>query len=76
MNHLLKKYREEVRPELMKEFGYKSIMQVPRLEKIVVNIGVGDAAHNSKLLDAAMEELAAITGQNQLLREQKIYCRF
>lgn len=71
MNHLLKKYREEVRPELMKEFGYKSIMQVPRLEKIVVNIGVGDAAHNSKLLDAAMEELAAITGQKPIITRAK-----
>ena len=60
---LLKKYREEIIPDLQKKFKYKNIMQVPRLEKIVVNMGVGEAIENSKALDAAMEDLMVITGQ-------------
>ncbi len=60
---LLKKYREEVVPDLQKKFKYKNIMQVPKLEKIVVNMGVGEAIENSKALDAAMDDLMTITGQ-------------
>ena len=59
-----KKYLEEVSPELQKEFGYKSVMQIPRLEKITVSVGVGEATTNKKLLDAAVKELEQITGQH------------
>jgi len=57
------KYQKEAVPGLMKAFGYKNVMQVPRLEKAVVNMGVGGAAHDSKLLDNAMNDMAEITGQ-------------
>jgi large subunit ribosomal protein L5 len=60
---LKERYREEVVPALMKEFGYKNVMQVPRLAKIVVNIGLGEAIQNPKALDSAGEDVAAITGQ-------------
>lgn len=57
------KYKEEIIPALIKEFNYKSIMQVPRLEKIVINQGIGDAVADKKLVDVALAELANITGQ-------------
>ncbi len=60
---LKKRYREEVVPELSKRFGHRNVMEVPRLEKIVVNKGVGEAAENQKALDGAVEELRRITGQ-------------
>ncbi|MDR1399063.1 MAG: 50S ribosomal protein L5 [Treponema sp.] len=60
---LKKIYREQILPELFKEFGYSSKMQTPRLEKIVVNMGVGEALQNKKLLDAAVDDLTLITGQ-------------
>jgi large subunit ribosomal protein L5 len=60
---LKKIYREQAAPELYKEFGYKSVMQTPRLEKIVVSMGVGEALQNKKLLDAAIDDLTLITGQ-------------
>ena len=56
-------YREQIVPALMKEFGYKSIMQVPRLQKIVVNQGMGQAVADKKLIEVAAEELSLITGQ-------------
>jgi large subunit ribosomal protein L5 len=56
-------YREKIAPELFKEFGYKTPMQIPRLEKIVVSMGVGEALGNKKLLDAAVDDITAITGQ-------------
>ncbi|MDR2782731.1 MAG: 50S ribosomal protein L5 [Treponema sp.] len=56
-------YRERVAPELFKEFGYKSVMQIPKLEKIIVSMGVGEALQNKKLLDAAVADLSLITGQ-------------
>ncbi len=59
-----KKYLEEVAPELYKEFGYKTVMQIPKLEKITVSVGVGEATVNKKLLDAAVKELEQITGQH------------
>jgi large subunit ribosomal protein L5 len=67
MVRLKDKYQKEVVPALQKQFGYKNAMEVPRLEKIVVNMGVGDAIQNSKLLDAAMSDLSAITGQKAKL---------
>jgi large subunit ribosomal protein L5 len=60
---LKKVYQEQIAPELIKEFSYKTPMQAPRLEKIVVSMGVGEALQNKKLLDAAIEDLTTITGQ-------------
>jgi large subunit ribosomal protein L5 len=64
-------YRETVVPKLMERFRYKSIMMVPRLEKISVNIGVGEAAQEPKLLETAMQELGQITGQKPQVRKAK-----
>jgi large subunit ribosomal protein L5 len=63
MARLKDKYRNEIRPELMRELGLKNLLAVPRVEKIVVNMGLGDAYTDAKILDAGMAELAAITGQ-------------
>jgi large subunit ribosomal protein L5 len=63
MSRLLEKYREEIIPELQKELSIKNKMAVPRLEKIIINVGVGDAIQNIKLLDTAKTELSLITGQ-------------
>jgi len=62
------KYRDDVVPKLRSEFGYRNPNQVPKIEKIVVNMGLGEAAQNPKILDRAQEELAAITGQKPVLR--------
>jgi large subunit ribosomal protein L5 len=64
-------YRERVVPELMKEFGYKNRMQVPRLEKVVVNMGVGEASRDQKLLDALRENLARIAGQRPIITKAR-----
>ena len=71
MNRLLVNYNENVKPELMKTFGYSSVMQVPKIEKIVINMGVGDAITNSKVLDAAVEDLKTITGQKPIITKAK-----
>ncbi|NLL44374.1 MAG: 50S ribosomal protein L5 [Mollicutes bacterium] len=71
MNRLKEKNIKEVIPSLMEKNGYKSVMEVPKLEKIVVNIGVGDATTNSKFLDAAVADLAAITGQKPVVTRAK-----
>ena len=71
MNRLIEKYKNEVVPQLMKEFNYSSVMEVPKIEKVVINIGVGDAIQNSKLLDEAVEELAAVTGQAPVITRAK-----
>jgi len=74
---LKERYRNEIVPALMKEMGYRNPMQVPRLEKIVINIGLGEATQNAKLLDAAVEELAAITGQRPIVtRARKAIANF
>jgi large subunit ribosomal protein L5 len=65
------RYLEEIRPALMKRFGYTSIMQVPRIEKIVLNMGVGDAKQDSKALEAAQEQLATIAGQKPNVRRAR-----
>ncbi|MCE1275044.1 MAG: 50S ribosomal protein L5, partial [Chlorobiales bacterium] len=62
-------YRENVLPKLMERFKYKNVMMVPRLEKISVNIGVGEAASEPKLLETAMQELGQITGQKPQVRK-------
>jgi len=64
-------YSEKVRPELVKKFGYRSVMQAPRFEKIVINMGVGDAIQDQKLMDAALNELAMIGGQKPAVRRAK-----
>lgn len=71
MNRLKEKFVKEVTPALMSKFNYKSVMQVPRLNKIVINMGVGDAVANAKSLDNAVEELATITGQKPVVTRAK-----
>jgi len=71
MNRLYEKYKDTVRDELKKELNLKNIMMVPKLEKIVVNSGVGEATQNIKLLDKVMEELATVTGQRPIIRRAK-----
>jgi large subunit ribosomal protein L5 len=68
---LQERYRQEVVPRLSQEYGYGNVHQVPRLEKVVVNMGVGAATQNAKLLEKAVEELAAITGQKPLVRRAR-----
>ncbi len=71
MNRLKEKYLNEVVPSLMKKYNYKSIMEVPKLEKIVINMGVGDATSNSKLLDAAVADLEKLSGQKPVITKAK-----
>ena len=68
---MLEKYKNEISPALLREFGYKNVMQLPRIQKVVVNIGVGDAKLDIKFMDAAIAELRAITGQQPLLKRAK-----
>ncbi len=71
MNRVKKNYLENIRPTLMKTFSYTSVMEVPKLEKIVVNMGIGDAMQNSKMLDAAVEDLTQIVGQRPVITKAK-----
>jgi len=71
MSRLKEQYKKEIVPNLIKEFGYKNIMQVPRIEKIVVNMGLGEAIQNVKILDSATEELEVITGQKSVITKAK-----
>jgi len=71
MNRLKEKYLKEVTPALMSKFNYKSVMQVPKIEKIVINMGVGDAVQNPKALDSAVEELTLIAGQKPVVTRAK-----
>ena len=71
MNRLKEKYNNEIVPSLREKYNYASVMEVPKLEKIVVNMGVGDATTNSKLLDAAMKDLETITGQKAVATKAK-----
>jgi large subunit ribosomal protein L5 len=68
---LLERYRQEIIPKLRAEFAYKNVHQVPRVEKVVVNVGVGEATQNPKLLERAVEELAQITGQKPSIRRSR-----
>ncbi|HMK44742.1 MAG TPA: 50S ribosomal protein L5 [Dissulfurispiraceae bacterium] len=70
-SRLKEKYTETIVPALMKDFGYDNIMQVPKIQKIVVHVTLGEATQNIKLLDAAEKELAAITGQKPLITKSK-----
>ena len=71
MNRLLEKYKGEVVKGLTEKFGYKNVMQVPKLEKIVINMAVGDAVGNSKALESAMTDLATIAGQKPIVTRAK-----
>jgi large subunit ribosomal protein L5 len=71
MSRLEKQYHESIRPQLMKDLEIQNVWAVPRMKKVVVNVGVGEASQNIKLLDAAMEELAAITGQRPVMRRAR-----
>ena len=71
MERLKEKYTKEVVPALMEKFGYKNIMQVPKLEKIVLNMGVGEAVGNPKVLDSAVSDLTLIAGQKPILTRAK-----
>ena len=70
--NLKTKYNEEIVPTLMKEFGYKSVMQAPRLEKIVINQGVGSAIQDKKILEFSLNEITAITGQKAVVGKSTI----
>ena len=71
MGMLREKYEKEVVPQLMKRFGYKNIMQAPKLEKIVINMGLGEAIQNIKILDSAVEEIGLITGQRPIVTKAR-----
>lgn len=71
MNRLKERYLNEIVPSLMKKHNYSSIMEVPKLEKIVINMGVGDATGNSKLLDAAVKDLEVISGQKPVITKAR-----
>jgi large subunit ribosomal protein L5 len=71
MSRLEKQYHESIRPQLMKDLEIENVWAVPRMQKVVVNMGVGEASQNIKLLDAAIEELAAITGQRPVMRRAR-----
>ncbi len=71
MEKLREQYNNEVVPALMKKFGYKSVMQVPKLDKVVINIGLGDLKENPKALENAMKDLTQITGQKPVITKAK-----
>lgn len=71
MNRLKEKFISEITPSLMEKFNYDSVMEVPKVEKIVINMGVGDAVSNAKNLDKAVEELALISGQKPIITKAK-----
>jgi large subunit ribosomal protein L5 len=71
MNRLREKFQNDITPALMSKFNYSSVMEVPKLDKIVINMGVGDAVANSKALDTAVEELATISGQKPVVTKAK-----
>ena len=68
---LIKKYQDEVVPQLMKDFSLKNIMQVPKLDRIVINMGLGEAVQNAKLVESAVDELTAITGRKPVVTRAK-----
>ncbi len=71
MTRLKERYQKDVVPALTKDFGYKNVMAVPRIEKVVVNMGLGEATQNAKIIDAGADELARITGQKPVTRRAK-----
>ena len=71
MATLKETYKSEVAPALMKKFGYKSVMQIPKINKVVINVGAGEARENAKVIDSIMTDLAAITGQRPIVCRAK-----
>ena len=71
MSRLKEMYSAEIKDAMMKKFGYKNVMQIPKLEKIVINMGVGEARENAKILDAAVKDLETITGQKAVVTRAK-----
>ena len=71
MTRMKEKYQQEAAPALIKKFGYKSIMQVPKVEKIIVNVGCGDARDNAKAIEAVVRDISAITGQKAVITKAK-----
>ena len=71
MNRLQEKYNKDIRPSLVDKFSYSSVMEAPRIEKVVVNMGVGDAVTNTKALDDAVKELSQLTGQKPIITKAK-----
>lgn len=71
MARLKETYQSEIAPALMKKFNYKSVMQIPKLEKVVINVAAGEARDNSKVIDAIMQDLSAITGQRPIVCKAK-----
>jgi large subunit ribosomal protein L5 len=71
MPNMKTKYKEEVAPALMQKFGYKSPMQIPRIEKVVINVGCGEARDNTKVLEAVVRDLGVITGQKAMVTRAK-----
>ncbi len=71
MNSLKEKFNTDISPSMMEKFSYKSIMEVPKVEKIIINMGVGDAVQNSKVLDNAVEELSQLAGQKPVITYAK-----
>lgn len=71
MARLRETYKNDIAPALMKKFNYKSVMQIPKLEKVVINVGCGDARDNSKVIDSVMEEIAMITGQKPVITKAR-----
>ena len=68
-------YKQDIAPALMKKFSYKSVMQIPKLEKVVINVGAGEAKDNAKAIEAIMTDIAAITGQKpMIMQSKKISC--
>jgi len=77
MSDIQKRYKEEIVPAMMKTFSYSNVMQVPRLEKVVINMGLGEALENARVLDTSMDELSRITGQKPVLtRARKSIANF
>jgi len=68
---LRKKYKDEIIPQLMKEFSFRNVMQVPKLDRVVINMGLGEAVQNAKLIESAVEELTAITGLKPIITRAK-----
>ena len=71
MTRLKEKYQKDVVPALQKEFGYKNVMAVPKIEKVVVNMGLGEATGNAKIVDTGVDEIARVTGQKPVVRRAK-----
>lgn len=71
MAKLLEQYKQDITPKLMEKFAYKNIMQVPKVEKIIINVGVGEAIQNPKAMDGAVNDLTAISGQKPIITKAK-----